>query len=224
MLNLLEELLLLALDDEKGKIISSSSTALPYGLTGAILLEFSLAGKILVENKKLIVTDNSSTGNEILDEALNIIENAPKNKSVKYWVSKLNRKMKSLKKDILSQLIEKKILVETENKILWVIPTKRYPTNNPEPENQVRKSVKAIVLGSQIGDERIKLLISLIHSCNLIKEIFSKDERKVAKKRIKEIVKSEKVGKAVSDTVNEVVMAAVIGAVVGSTAAASASS
>ena len=42
MLNLLEELLLLALDDEKGKIISSSSLALPYGLSGAILLEFSL--------------------------------------------------------------------------------------------------------------------------------------------------------------------------------------
>ena len=223
MLNLLEELLLLALDDEKGKIISSSSTALPYGLTGAILLEFSLAEKILVENKKLIVTDNSSTGNVILDKALNILGDAPKQKSVKYWVSKLNSKMKSLKKDILSQLIEKGILSETENKILWVIPTKRYPTNNPEPENQVRKRVKSIVLDSQLGDERSKLLISLIHSCNLIKEIFLKDERKVAKKRIKEMVKNEKVGKAVSDTVNDAVMAAVMGAVIASTVASSSS-
>ena len=223
MLNLLEELLLLAMDDEKGKIISSSSTALPYGLTGAILLEFSLAEKILVENKKLIVTDNSSTGNVILDKALNILENAPKQKSVKYWVSKLNSKMKSLKKDILSQLIEKGILTETENKILWVIPTKRYPTNNPEPENQVRKRVKAIVLDSQLGDKRSNLLISLIHSCNLIREIFLKDERKVAKKRIKEMVKSEKVGKAVSDTVNDVVMVAVMSAVVASVVTSSSS-
>ena len=131
--------------------------------------------------------------------------------------------MKNLKKDILYQLIEKGILAETDNKILWVIPTKRYPTDNPEPENEVRKRVKAIVLDSQLGDERSKLLISLIHSCNLIKEIFLKDERKVAKKRIKEMVKNEKVGKAVSDTVNDAVMAAVMGAVIASTVASSSS-
>jgi len=46
MLNLMEELLLLALDDEKGKIIFSSSSALPYGLRGALLLELALVKKI----------------------------------------------------------------------------------------------------------------------------------------------------------------------------------
>ena len=46
MLNLMEELLLLALDDEKGKIIFSSSSALPYGLRGALLFELALVKKI----------------------------------------------------------------------------------------------------------------------------------------------------------------------------------
>ena len=55
MLNLMEELLLLALDDEKGKIISSSSCALPYGLRGALLLELFLAEKIDVVDKKIVV-------------------------------------------------------------------------------------------------------------------------------------------------------------------------
>ncbi|MBC8311082.1 MAG: GPP34 family phosphoprotein, partial [Candidatus Marinimicrobia bacterium] len=182
MLNLLEELLLLALDDERGKIISSSSLALPYGLSGAILLEFSLAGKILLEGNKLIVNDNSSTGNEILDKALDIINSSPKQKTIKYWVSKLERKMKGLKKDLLLHLIEKEILIETENKILWVIPTKRYPTNNPEPENQVRKRIKGIVIDGNDIDDRSKLLISLVNSCSLVNEVFTKDERKVANK------------------------------------------
>ena len=221
MLNLLEELLLLALDDEKGKIISSSSLALPYGLSGAILLEFSLAGKILVEDKRLIIIDNTLTGNEILDKALDIIDSSPKQKSVKYWVSKLERKMKGLKRDILSQLIKRGILTETENRFLWVIPTKRYPTNNPEPENQVRKRIKAIVLDGEASDERSELLISLINSCSLVNEIFCKDERKVAKKRIKEIVESEKVGESITDTINEIIMAVIIGAVVTSSVASS---
>lgn len=218
MLNLMEELLLLAIDDEKGKIISSSSTALPYGLTGTILLELSIAEKIKVDGKKLFVSDNSSTGNEILDEALYHLENITKQKSVKYWVTRLNSKMKGLKTDILSQLIKKGILTETETRILWVIPTKKYPTKNAEPENKIRKRVKDIVLNGKPRDERSILLISLINSCRLINEVFSKDERKIAKKTIKDIVKNEKIGKAVSDTVNEAVMAAVTAAVVASVA------
>ena len=66
MLNLMEELLLLALDDEKGKIISSSSCALPYGLRGALLLELFLAEKIDIVDKKIGVIDKSNTGNEVL--------------------------------------------------------------------------------------------------------------------------------------------------------------
>lgn len=221
MLNLLEELLLLALDDERGKIISSSSLALPYGLSGAILLEFSLAGKILLEGNKLIVNDNSSTGNEILDKALDIINSSPKQKTIKYWVSKLERKMKGLKKDLLLHLIEKEILIETENKILWVIPTKRYPTNNPEPENQVRKRIKGIVIDGNDIDDRSKLLISLVNSCSLVNEVFTKDERKVANKRIKEIVESEKVGESISNTINEIIMAVIISTVVATTVASS---
>ena len=173
------------------------------------MLEFSLAGKILVEDKRLIIIDNTLTGNEILDKALDIIDSSPKQKSVKYWVSKLEHKMKGLKRDILSQLIKKDILIEMENRFLWVIPTKRYPTNNPEPENQVRKRVKAIVLDEKASDERSKLLISLINSCSLVNEIFCKDERKVAKNRIKEIVESEKVGESITDTINEIIMAVI---------------
>ena len=94
MLNLMEELLLLALDDEKGKIISSSSCALPYGLRGALLLELFLAEKNDVVDKKIDVINKNNTGNEVLDNALNIINTHHKQKTVKFWVTKLTSTMK----------------------------------------------------------------------------------------------------------------------------------
>ena len=224
MLNLMEELLLLALDDEKGKIIYSSSSALPYGLRGALLLELVLVKKIDVVNKKLVVIDNSPVENPLLNSALDIITNHHKEKKVKYWVSKLKSKMKQLRQDLLLGLMDKGIIEKRDEKILWIIPTKRYPTKNSIPENIVRKRIIDIVLHNKQADERSLMLISLINSCSLIKEVFKKEDRKEAKKKIKEIVKGENIGKAIIDQVNDEIMVAVIAATTAATVATSSSS
>ena len=75
MLNLMEELLLLALDDKKGKVLLSSSTELPYALRGAVLLELVNAKKIDIVNKKVVLIDSTMTGNPILNNALELIKN-----------------------------------------------------------------------------------------------------------------------------------------------------
>ena len=224
MLNLMEELLLLALDDKKGKIIFSSSSALPYGLRGALLLELALVKKIDVVNKKLVVIDNSPTEDSLLNNALDIIANHHKQKKVKYWVSKLKSKMKQLRQDLLLGLMDKGIIEKRDEKILWLIPTKRYPTKNPIPENKVRSRIIDIVLHNKQADERSLMLISLINSCSLIKEVFEKEDRKVAKKKIKEIVKGESIGNAIIEQVNDEIMVAIIAATVASTAATSSAS
>ena len=217
----MEELLLLALDDEKGKIIFSSSSALPYGLRGALLLELALAKKIDVVNKKLVVIDNSPTEDSLLNNALEILTNHHKEKKVKYWVSKLKSKMKKVRQDLLSGLMDKGIIEKRDEKILWLIPTKRYPTKNPIPENNVRTRIIDIVLHNKEADERSLMLISLINSCSLVKEVFEKEDRKVAKKKIKGIVKGESIGNAIIEQVNDEIMVAIVAATVASTAATS---
>ena len=117
MLNLMEELLLLALDDKKGKVLLSSSTELPYALRGAVLLELVNAKKIDIVNKKVVLIDSTMTGNPILNNALELIENKSKEKSIGYWISRLGYKMKSLRKDLLSGLMDKGILEKVDGKI-----------------------------------------------------------------------------------------------------------
>ena len=217
MLNLMEELLLLALDDEKGKIISSSSCALPYGLRGALLLELFIAGKIDIVDKKIVVINRNNTGNEVLDNALNIINTYHKQKTVKFWITKLTSKMKGLRKDLLNELITKGILEQQDKKVLWVIPATRYPTKNPVIENRVRKRIIDIVLHDEQLDERSSMLISLIKACELIKEVFPKDNLKDAKKKIKNIIQDEKVGKAITSQVSDEIMATIMVLMVATT-------
>ena len=210
MLNLMEELLLLALDDEKGKIISSSSCALPYGLRGALLLELFIAGKIDIVDKKIVVINRNNTGNEVLDNALNIINTYHKQKTVKFWITKLTSKMKELRKDLLNGLITKGILEQQDKKVLWVIPATRYPTKNPVIENRVRKRIIGIVLQDEELDERSSMLISLINACELIKEVFPKDNLKDANKKIKNIIQDEKVGKAITSQISDEIMLMIV--------------
>jgi Golgi phosphoprotein 3 len=201
MLTLAEELLLLAVDDEKGNVLSASSMGLDYGLSGAVLMELILRDKVRSEGKKLIVVDSGPTGDDILDEALTRIQQAKRPRNTESWVSKMTGVVKNLRGRLLDRLIENGILRKEEHRILWVIPSKRYPTDDASPENEIRLRIRSVVLGQEKSDARMTVLISLINACDLVSEVFTKEERKSAKKRIKEISEGEHLGKAVSETV-----------------------
>ncbi len=72
-LRLAEELLLIALDDEKGTIISSAYLAIGYGLAGAILMEMAENKKIEIEGKKIKLVNPGLTGDFVIDRAVEMI-------------------------------------------------------------------------------------------------------------------------------------------------------
>ena len=220
---LAEELLLLALHDEKGSVIFNSSTALPYGLSGAIILELFMKKRLMFVDKKITVADTTPTGDSVLDEAVVLIKDFGKLKTAKYWVQKLSSKLKKLQERLANRLVEKNILRKEERKFLWVIPYNRYPTEDPATEQDIRFQIHDIIINNKPVTGHTAALLSLVKACDLVKEVFEKDERKIAKVKIKEIAEKEPIGKAVSSVVNEV-NAAVIAAVAASVAASSATS
>jgi Golgi phosphoprotein 3 len=221
MLKLSEELLLLALRDKKGTLVSSASTALKFGLAGAVLMELTLQRRLSIAEDKFTVSDPTPTGDDILDEALAKIKASQKSRKAKHWVSKLAG-IKKMKERLLDRLVNEGILRREEHRILRVISTKRYPTAYSGPEMKLRGRIRSVVLDGKTPDERTVIIISLLSACKLVNEVFVKEERKEANKRIKEICKGEAVGKAVSDTV-AAVHAAVFVAIIASSAASTAS-
>lgn len=204
MLTLPEELMLLALRDDKGSVIFSASTALPYGLTGAVLLELFFMGKITYENKKIRAIDKSQIDDPVLDDALSIMKVSSKDRNPKYWVQKINSKVKKLKQRVVDNLVEKQILNREGHKILWFFNINRYPTLDVVPEMEIRNKIRNIVLSQYEVTEREIALLSLMTACSLVNEVFQRSERKLAKKRIKELIENQKMSKDVSSAVVDI--------------------
>lgn len=219
-LNLAEELLLLGLDDESGEIILSVSTALPYGIAGAILLELHLRNRIELTNKSVTIKDITNTGDEILDEVLNLIKIKVSIEEPKYWIRTINGSVDDLVDRIIDGLVKKGVLKKEEKRIFWIIPVDRFPTKDPLPEVHTRILIRSIVLESVEPTERTLALLSLIKASNLIDELFLKDERRQATNIINEIISNESIGKAVAD-INAEVTAIISSSVAGTVAAAS---
>ena len=210
-LNLAEELLLLALNDEKGTVLMAASMGLPYGLAGALLIELVEAGLLRIEGKELIAAAGGSARDELLDGILGTIRSSKRTRDLKHWVGRLGRSGGKIKKDLLARLVQKGVLREEEHRLLWIFPSPRYPEIDPRPEYGARGRVRSGILGITPPEARTAALISLVHACDLTGVLFDKGERRDAKRRAKEITASQPIGSAVARTV-EAVKVAVIAA------------
>jgi Golgi phosphoprotein 3 len=183
--------------------------ALPYGLAGALLIELIEAGLVRIEGKELVAAPRGSARDEMLDGILGTIRSSKRTRSLNHWVGKIGRSGGKIKKDLLARLVQKGILRQEEHRLFWVFPTNRYPQINPGPEYRIRERVRSATRGMTPPDEPTAALISLVHACDLTGTIFDKGERRDAKRRAKEITKSQPVGSAVAHAV-EAIKAAVI--------------
>ena len=204
MVTFAEELLLLALDDEKGVLVQMPIMSFEYGLVGAILMELALMNKIDTDLKNLILIDESETGDEIFDSVIRFIKEYPKSKDAKYWVNLICSRIDNLKDLLLARLIEKGILKKVEKKILWVFSKRRYPVVDNKEEKEVKTRIRDTILSDEIPDPRDIVLISLVRTCGLMDEIFSSEEIETANSRIDQIAKMDLIGQAVSKVVNEI--------------------
>ena len=207
MITLSEQLLLLALNDDKGSVVMSASTALPYGLAGALVLELFLSNKIEYKQDNIIVVDSSKTDNPLHNEVLSLFSAASKPQSTKHWIETIQKKVSKLQDRLAEQLVEKKILTKEEKSFLWIINYNHYPAKNNKPEKSVRKRIKDIVLRRKPANDEDIALISLVKACELTNEVFDKDERKKAKERIKDITENSRVGAAIAKTMEEITAA-----------------
>ncbi|NOY22711.1 MAG: GPP34 family phosphoprotein [Acidobacteria bacterium] len=226
-LTLSEQLLLLALKDEKGTVVSKAGMAVDFGLAGALLLELTMDERIDIRDGKLVVQNATPSGDPLHDEVLTILAaKAGKLKPMKYWVPRLASKMRKLRHKIADRLVLSGILRLEKKRILSIFPSVRYPTANPLPELKVREQLKHTVLEGNSPSMETRMILNLVKACNLSDEVFGKDKRKQVKVRFKQLEQepgdSEIVGKAVSEAVQAVqaaIMISITTAVIASSAA-----
>lgn len=222
-LSLAEELLLIALDDEKGVDRTAYGAGVETGLAGAILLELAGGGCVREDDGRLVAVDGSAPEDGLAADALETIRASSKQRKAKDWVSRLPRELKPLRDRVAEGLVGRGVLTEERTKRLGLFKTVRYPERAPEPERRLRASLSEVLLGERSPSDREAMLIALLHPYDLIKVLVPKDSRKDAKKRAKEIAKREVIGAAVGDAVRDVQIAT-SAAILGASAAAASGS
>jgi len=220
--SLKEKFILLCYHPEKGKPFWNAQYYI-YGITGAIFLELAGMQKIKITNKRLEITDSKKTGDPVLDLALDVLAQAKSQKRVQTWIHKFAsfRMGRKIKRMILDGLVEKRILGKEEAKFLFFFKYFKYPARETRTRNELINNIQDYVLRNRSNESDTLLLSALVGSAQITSRIFEKADRKVAGKRLKEILKGNEVSQIVGETVSAV-QAAIVASVVASAAASSA--
>jgi len=207
MLSFAEEIYLLALDDVSGKIIiPSKETVLNTALIGAVLSELSFLGKIDTDTENLYILNTDLTGNAVLDEVMKILQDNVSNGQAPLYqcMKMLLPEAGNIENSVLENLISRGILKKIEEKILWIFPQRRYPIIDNREITDVETRLRDIVMGDEIPDPRESVLISLVHNCDLFREILSPKELRRCSPRIEELSKIDSVGREVAQLIDQI--------------------
>ena len=218
-----EQVLLLALRDERGTV-ESRAGMYSLALGGAIFSELLLAGCVSVgeDKKKMVdVVQPRRFDEPLLDDCLKLVGNAKRRRSASGWVSGFAH-VKRLRHRVAQQLCRKGILKDSEEKVLLLFTRKVYPTVDPAPERRLTQALhRAIFQDSKSVNSRTAILVALAHNTGLLNAVFERSDLKRRKKRLEQISDGSLIGgaaKAAVQAAQAAAMAAIAGASVATTA------
>ncbi len=203
MLTFPEEILLLALDDETGKIKSLPKITIDTAICAAALTELTFLRKIDAGPEKLFIADTSKVGDPLLDEVLEVLK-ADMEKPIVYWISLLAEELTDVEDKVLDSLVKKNVLKLENKKILWVFNQRTYPTVDDAEMVEVKARLKKIIEDKELPDPRDAVLISLVNACHLFGEIFAEDELEQHREQIEKMAKFDFVGQALAESIKDI--------------------
>ena len=189
MLSLHEELLLLALDEDNGNILSFAKKPLAYGIAGAILSELVLHDKIQIgEKHRLIVKNTEPIDDEILGEALADIQQSEKPHRPSYWISQFNLKKKKIREQLGARLTSKGILHQEDKRFFWIFEEDEVDHAMAPRKYQMKEALRAKILSKEANDAHSLALLKLLSASGLLDLVFTRDEHALATRSINEKV------------------------------------
>ncbi|HZR96786.1 MAG TPA: GPP34 family phosphoprotein [Gaiellaceae bacterium] len=220
-----EDLLLLLTDDRSGRLLAPSDDV-DVALGGALLLELALARRVNVAGEgsrvregRLFVTDDGPAGDPLLDEALAAV-GAKEGKRPSDVVAGLG---KGLRARLQARLAEQGLLRAETVKILGVVPSQRWPSEDSSHEDSLRAELVEALRAGRAADPRLAALVSLLHALKAVTKVFDAAEVGVTSKELKaaakQIADGDWASKAVREAIDAMLVAVIAATSVTSVAA-----
>ncbi|MGG5820975.1 GOLPH3/VPS74 family protein [Falsiroseomonas sp. HW251] len=203
-LSMSEELLLLMLDDERGVLREGAGLAGDYALSGALLAELALAGRIDSDPAKVWVANPAPTGDELQDEVLARIAADAFEHDTRYWIETLGTDADGFRDTLLKGLVAKGVLRAESGRFLWVFAERRYPAVSGKEEREVKARVLGVLFDDEIPDPRDSLLIGLCRAAGLFALILAPAELERVQPRIEQVSNLEELNRSLTDAIREI--------------------
>lgn len=221
------DLLLLALDDERGTVLPQAGIGLDYGLAGAVVMELALRGRLQVERERVSAT-GTATDDPLLDDALRAIAATP-GKTLSHWVRHLPGEMNGLRQRLLDRLVAKGTLARRDQRVLLLFHRNVYPERDARVEHDIRARLDGVLLHGQSPDAATACLIHLAAACRVTDAIYPRDQHKAIRARMAELddpgvaganAVADMVARAETAAVTAATMAAITASTIAATTAA----
>ena len=201
MLTMLEEVVLLAVDEQTGSLRSTREFGTAYALVGAVFFDLALARKIDTGTETIHIVDRTPTGNATLDRILAGMAAKPQLTTVRDWIEEIFLRRVDLEGEALASLIAQGILRHEKTKRLWIIDVERFPMVNDRPQQHVKARLAEAILTDRIPDTRDIMLVSIAEQSGLLGYVLSATQLDSRRQRIHALCNLETISRQVSDAI-----------------------
>lgn len=209
-LRVVEEILLLILDTDNGEIRHSlplHSRAVAFA--GAALMDLALEDRIDTDPERLIVSDPTPLGDDLLDRIVAEIAWSGENpRDTASWITDLAERSDEIREHALARLIERGILeAEPGGEVFLsqvVARARRYRTAGGRTTEEVQLRIMRALFSDDIPDPRDIVIVSLASACGVFESMLSKDELAQVSERIDLICRLDLIGREVAAAIRRV--------------------
>ncbi|MCY4611328.1 MAG: GPP34 family phosphoprotein [Gammaproteobacteria bacterium] len=193
MLTVTEDMLLLTLQRDRGRIPAHSKVTLRHALTGSALLDLELTGRIDTDLEHLEAVDTTPTGKPFLDPVLEEIANSDKTRDIWGWLQTLAPEQgDEIRERTLASLVERDILQHQPRGLFGP----RYQRTGEAGETDARERIASTLFSEEdeIPDPQDIALICIADACDLLHTLFRKKQLKRTATRLQQLRKMDLVG------------------------------
>lgn len=203
MLTILEQIVLLALDEQTGKLQSSQGFNTGYALAGAVFFDLALAKKIDTDTDAVLLLDAAPTGNAACDFCLAEMAKQPDKNKVRAWIEEFMQCAEFLEDAALQSLIARGILRHETSTMLWIIDVERFPMKDDKPRQDVKLRLVETILSDEIPAPEDVMLVSIAEASGLLNAVLSQQELDGRQERIRVLCNLEAISRTVFAAIRE---------------------
>lgn len=175
MVSLLEELILLAIEDDGSVARTAGAPGFGMALIGAVLIQLNQKGRVDADIDQLHVLSAEPTGDPAEDWVLSRLAGGPQ-QGIAAWVAALFPEARELARLGLARLCERGVLASEEHRFLWVLKSRRYPVLDGTGQQEAKVRIVASLLGDELPSPHDAALIGLAAAGGLLEGFLSKAE------------------------------------------------